>query len=864
MTISYFHMPALSDGVEAMDRWMKSLPHGQQAKTLENCLFRVPSNGSVEGPFVSVPESGTAFLQEHGGQPKTAFPSDHDGDLISFDQLSSRLELVPSDDSDPASSLLILAEDLDAESFAELLSGLTLIRSKHQEILILEAEGDQQVTAIELIGTDPRDLTDGSLGHVSIFQIRDLGFRTATPLGLVHPMAEKTPGLIRITNPRNEVLIWRSDPTDDRKGGFVSMAVKEQRTRIPADFFIFAPKRFPTTTPDNRITPPSIEIHLEKSPAPSEGDDRRTARVLLELRGSSSGQSFRRLLDIMDEVDSGVLAEDTQIWTSRLGAGEASPTTHHICFRTDRPASEFATHGVRAFAQPEAFDSRSIPLFIEAGFSLRPAIDTILEVLPDQHSLIRQLTEEFPTESDGQPCHHFLRVNPHGEPSHHVLSGGERLIDHIGTIVAETYALPPHESRDADESNKLAKSIRAEKERNIENIRVTGEEESNLIRSEFDAILADLTQHVGAVEARITECSTRAASLSEIATSLEQSLAKTPLEWWTLQQAVETINSKIIEPRAIWLKRLDSEKAENWNQQKQAIKELADAKGLVNSRLAILKQWLSEAEKSRSELNRVLQQVQSVQEKLTASVAQASKDHQKASLVLERTSTELDLEAQRQAEVEKRILQRQQAISARQRDLEIKKSNQEQAERLAAQRGAQIDGEYDQLSNRKIRLEAEINRIDQLETQEIPELERSCNSLQKRLGSYDKESLEGKSRNLSDRRSRLNAELQSIQRTEKDLQIKEAANRDDEDQIREAKDLLEGREKKLHDRRVDQESRRKNLERRQRTLEAAEKAASERDRQDNATEETLQREEQKTLGIWERGGMWIRRMGGKK
>ena len=41
MTISYFHMPALSDGVEAMDRWMKSLPHGQQAKTLEKLGVKI-------------------------------------------------------------------------------------------------------------------------------------------------------------------------------------------------------------------------------------------------------------------------------------------------------------------------------------------------------------------------------------------------------------------------------------------------------------------------------------------------------------------------------------------------------------------------------------------------------------------------------------------------------------------------------------------------------------------------------------------------------------------------------------------------------------------------------------------------------
>ncbi|MDB4775585.1 hypothetical protein OAG62_00525 [bacterium] len=856
-------MPALPDGVEAMDQWIRSIPTRQQAKGLEACQFLIPADGALEGPFVSVPSSAAEFFAQYNGRPESSLPSGDGWDSISASQLPDRLLLQPSDETDPPSSLLILVEDHDPESFAELLSGLTLIPSKHQVLLSLESESGTQATAIELVGADHRDLSNGSLGPIEILQIRDIGFRTATPLGLVHPMAEKTPSLLRINNPHDSLLIWRPDPTDDRKGRFISMKLAEQRTRIPADFFKVVSEQFPTTLIKNQVMPPEIEIHLERTPVAVEEDQFRTSRVLLELKDTSNGQGFRRLLDIMDEVESGVLDQDARIWTSRLGKGAASPTTHHISFRTDRPASEFAARGIRAYAQPEAFDSRSIPLYIEAGYSLRPAIDTLLDRLPTEHPLIRQLGEEFPATSDDRPCHHFLRVNPHGTPSHQVLTGGELLIDHIGTIVAEVLALPPDASRDTAATKKLAEEIRGSRKRSLENIRTAGKEESDLIRSEFDSVHADLLRHVSAIETKIKECSTKAMSLSEIATSLEQSLAKTPAEWWNLQKTVETINAKIIEPRATWLKQIETQKTQVWDQQKQVLKELSDSKSLVSSRLKVIQTWLTQAEESRRELDRVLTQAQVVQRKLTTAVTQASKHHKTASLILEEVSGKLDLETQRLAEAEQALLRRQQAIAARQRELEVKKTAQGQAEKLADQRSTQIDGEYDQLSKRKVRLEAELNRIDQIETQEIPKLERSCNSLQKRLEGYDKEALEKKSRNLSDRRARLNAELQSIQRTEEDLQFKEAANRGVEAQIREAKDLLEGREKKLHDRRVDQESRRKNLERRRRKLDAAEEAARERERQDNAAEEELQRKEGRTTGIWERGGRWIRRIGGR-
>ena len=744
MTNPLFRMPAVTDGITAVERWINSSPHDQRKKLLASCSVLLADTEPMIRPVFSVPTAAADFLRQHGGLDDQTSESDVTREEVTIDALSARLLLCPGNDAPPVDSVLILAEHMDEQAFAELLSALSLIETRHQELLLLEAESGESVMAIELRGADPACLTDGSLGPIDVLQVRDLGFRVATPLGLVHPMVEFSPALIQIQGSGNSVLLWRSDPSDELKGAFVSMTVRDQRIRHPADLFTLTAGTFAAIPPNNEITPPPIEIHLEQASDGAVIPDHRTTRILLELKESAGGRTMRRLLDIMDEVESGLLDTEARIWSSRIGAGAASPTSHHVCFRTQRLPSDYAGRGARVFAQPANFEAHGIPLFIEVGYELRPAVDSFLETLPNDHPLIQQLTRDFPAKTAGGDCHHFLQTNPHGNPSHKTLVGGELLTDHIGTIVAEAVALPPGSSPDATAARRLAESIRGERDRNLLNIREVAEAEAREVQKEFDSVLADLTRHVDDVEDQLSDSALKTESLTKLANDLVDLLKEAPRDWWTLHNAVDQINSQITTPRLAWLETIDGEKKSYRTTQAETIQRINDASELVDSRIVELRKWLKAAQDARSTLNKKIASAEALSGRLANTSKEASKDHQKATSILDDVTRQTAEEDERLARKGEVILRRQQALEVRQRANDAKKKIQGEQESAIRERSKLIDAEHQRLLEQEARLEAEVARLDLLEHKTIPALEQTCRSMKNRIDRVDAPALERK------------------------------------------------------------------------------------------------------------------------
>ncbi|MCP4907409.1 MAG: hypothetical protein GY910_20725, partial [bacterium] len=662
MTNALLRMPELSDGISGIDDWMRTVPHKTRGASLDLCKVTIRQNAARRRFVFSVPDSAVEHLGRRGGEIEASESLDDGDETFPFSKLQGRLLLGTAKSASPPNARLILIEDQNPGAFSDLLSALSTIRSTSQELLVFESASKRRIPGIRLTGVEPHDLNDGILGSARSLQIRDLGFDVATPTGFIHPMAEACPELIRIQNPGSDLLLWNSNPGDEQRGAFVPLSVLERRRRQPADYFRFTPKSFITSEPENDVSPEPIDIRLVKILDRKRDEDRRRKQIILELKDPTGTQNIRRLFDTMDEAESGLFDTDARIWTSRPGKSAAGLTTHRILFRTESPLAEVVGPDVRAFVQPSAFEARGIPLFVELGHRLHPAADAFIDELPIDHPLASQFTEMFPAESEGRDCHHLLRMNPHGMPSHHVLRGGELLRDHIGPIVAETIALPPDTSTDSNVSRKLAESIRSARDRNLENIRATGADEAEAVIGEFDEVLAELSRHVDQLEKQLDGSASKAKVLTEVATHLEIELAKSPGDWWRLDALVGRLNNDIIKPREDWVAKLDSATRQFEVGQKAALSRLADAAAIVEERLGLIRGWVKTSETARSALQRNLEQAAQLQHHLKRVAAKAAEDHANATAMLVSVSKSLEAEDRRLQSSEDRLRKKKAAL----------------------------------------------------------------------------------------------------------------------------------------------------------------------------------------------------------
>lgn len=755
----------LPDGMAALERWARAIPAANREASLAMCHLRFSSPPDARDVTFEVPSAASAHLIERGGLTVEDI-DERPTERIPVGQLAGRLLLQSADSTTAPDSLLVLMEGLDAEGISETIAGLSEVATSDQIIHRLQGEDSTEVLAVELLGVVDPSFVRQAIGAATLHQVRNSeGVRFATPFGNVHPLVDTCPSMLRTSERRGGVNLWRSVRGGTRTGEFTHFAIRSSEKRIPADLFELTGAFADVEPPTPSGEPPRIPIRMIRDAASRRVSEIEVGSMLMEVTGTTSNQALRSLLDLLDEVEAGLLDRDTTIWTSRHGASELSPTTYHVWFRSERRPEDFAATGARVFVQPLSFLEREIPLFIELGWALRPALDRVHDVVGRDHPVFVQLAERFPSEIDGRRCRHLLRSNPHGAPSHLTLAGGDPLIDLVGEVVLEAHALPIGEvaSRDRRLGERIADRIREERESTIDRIADAGRIESEAIRGEFDATLSELQRLTERLEGELGEVAARVEQLKSTTAAVGGCIQEAPRSWWQLSDSVNRIDLAILEPREQWLGEMLRQVEATRRNVVEVRSRIGDAVRLVDSRITELEACESAATAAREQLNERI----SIAEKTGANVnriaTEADSFHDQAFKVLEEVRRRADQETARLEQTAAMISAQRNELATRERELAAVRRQQDEDERRNSERARSLDTEHDRLLKQKADLEREIARLNHLESSEIPQIGRAIERFTRELGRIDVQALERRARSLAANRDDIRRQIEALE-----------------------------------------------------------------------------------------------------
>lgn len=753
---------SLADGLATIERWAKSLPPDRRAENVRSCCVHADGDQWTRTMVFEVPGTAGTFFKEIAGDP---IDGGVDGDRIALDSLPDRLLLQPSRPERGADSLLVLFEGLDSDDIAETLLGLADLGTSDQVILRLEFEEGRSVRGVELFGVIDAHRIVAMIGSASLHQVRHIGNRRfATPHGMVHPLAEMCPTILQAVSGPVDFGLWRESASQRATGAFHPCRIVSSEPRLPADLFEVTDALAATDPVGSSAEPPSIPIHLIPSSASLRSDEPEVGSIIMEVHGANAGRARQRLLDLLDEVQSGILDEETTIWTSRSGSSEISPTTYHIWLRSNRDPQELASTGVRIFVQPRAYEDCGLPLFVEYGAVLRPPLERVYEVVGKDHPVFHQLRDRFPAEKDGRPCRHLLRRNPHGDPSHVTLQGGERLIDLIDEIVLATHAvtIEGRSSTDATEGSRMADRITEEKAATDQRIASAGHEASAAIQAEFESVLADLDRVTSQLESQLQGLKQRVDALRSITSTIDKAVTDAPRTWWSLSEPVNRVDREILEGRESWLKRIDDESEVVRNDVAALRSRLEDASRIVNERLQKLRGLEASARDARSQFDDRIESAEKTRRRFIETVADAEEMHAQATQVLEMVQKNCDAEARRLDAEATRINERRSRLDATQRAQATRRQQQDAEQQQLSIRGRQLKEELQRLEQQAAAIKAEIDRLHHLEHTEIPGVERDIKRFSDRLSGIDKDEIERRAARLREERERMRIEWETL------------------------------------------------------------------------------------------------------